>query len=140
MQRYHLEVKGVPEYINMLEDAQRQSGRAGRTIADDTLLVFARTTMLTTEKFLRANNDWEERAEKENTWTQWNVAYKKAHTQARLKAQANDGTEKFGAANSVKTQQDLLVTINWRWKMEASRPLRGILVTFPPPWLMKNQF
>ena len=23
MQRYHLEVEGIPEYINMLEDAQR---------------------------------------------------------------------------------------------------------------------
>ena len=29
MQRYHLEVEGIPEYIDMLEDAQRQSGRAG---------------------------------------------------------------------------------------------------------------
>ena len=28
MQRYHLEVEGIPEYINMLEDAQRQAGRA----------------------------------------------------------------------------------------------------------------
>ena len=30
MQRYHLEVEGIPEYINMIEDAQRQAGRAGR--------------------------------------------------------------------------------------------------------------
>ena len=28
MQRYHLEVEGIPEYIHMLEDAQRQAGRA----------------------------------------------------------------------------------------------------------------
>ena len=26
MQRYHLEVEGIPEYINMLEDAQKQAG------------------------------------------------------------------------------------------------------------------
>ena len=26
MQRYHLKVKGIPEYINMLKDAQRQAG------------------------------------------------------------------------------------------------------------------
>ena len=30
MQRYHLEVKGIPKYINMFEDAQRQGDRAGR--------------------------------------------------------------------------------------------------------------
>ena len=29
MQRYHLEVEGIPEYINMLEDAQWQAGRGG---------------------------------------------------------------------------------------------------------------
>ena len=34
MQRYHLEVEGVPEYINMIEDAQRQACWAGRTITD----------------------------------------------------------------------------------------------------------
>ena len=28
MQHYHLEVEGIPKYINMLEDAQRQAGRA----------------------------------------------------------------------------------------------------------------
>ena len=32
MQRYHLEVEGIPKYINILEDAQQQVGRAGRTI------------------------------------------------------------------------------------------------------------
>ena len=29
MQCYHLEVKGIPKYINMLEDAQSQAGRVG---------------------------------------------------------------------------------------------------------------
>ena len=63
MQRYHLEVEGIPEYINMLEDAQRQAGRAGRAISDDTLLLFASTAMLTSERFPRANDAWEDRAE-----------------------------------------------------------------------------
>ena len=62
MQRYHLKFEGIPEYINMLEDAQRQSGRAGQTIAKENLLLFATTAMLTTERFTRANKDWEDRA------------------------------------------------------------------------------
>ena len=49
----------------MLEDAQRQAGLAGRTIADETLLLFASMSMLTSERFLRANDDWEERAERD---------------------------------------------------------------------------
>ena len=65
MQLYHLKVKGIPEYINMLEDAQRQAERAGRMIADETLLLLASTTKLTSERFPRANDNWEERAERD---------------------------------------------------------------------------
>ena len=63
MQRYRLKVEGIPEYINMLEDIQRKAGRAGRTISDETLLLFSITEILTSELFPRANNYWEERAE-----------------------------------------------------------------------------
>ena len=67
MQRYHLEVEGIPEYIYMLEDAQRQAGRAGRAISDKTLLLFASTAMLTSERFPRANDTWEDRVETDKT-------------------------------------------------------------------------
>ena len=85
MQRYHLEVEGIPEYINMLEDAQWQAGRAGQTIADETLLIFASTAVLTSECFPRANGDWEDRAERYKTWANWKSAYKQAHAKARVK-------------------------------------------------------
>ena len=86
MQRYHLEVEVIPEYINMLEDTQRQAGRAGRMIADETLFLFASTAMLTIERFPRTNDDWEESAERDKTWYQWETAYKRAHAKARVKA------------------------------------------------------
>ena len=57
MQRYHLEVEGIPEYINMFEDAERQAGRAGRTITDDTLLLFSSTAILTSERSPRVNDN-----------------------------------------------------------------------------------
>ena len=72
MQRYHIKVKGIPEYINILKDAQRQAGRAGRRIADETLLLFASTVMLTSDRFPRSNYDWEERVEMYKTWAQSN--------------------------------------------------------------------
>ena len=105
MQRYHLEVEGIPEYINMIEDAQKQVVRAGRTIANKTLLHFATTTMLTTKRFLHANKYWEDHAESNKTWTNRKEAYKKAHAKAHIKAQANKGTVKFGAANSAAHQE-----------------------------------
>ena len=97
----------------MIEDAQRQAVRSGRTIANKTLLLFATTAMLTTELFPRANDDWEERVERDKTWLQCKLAYKKAHSQARIKAQANEGTEIFERKipPPVKKQHSLL-TIN----------------------------
>ena len=60
--------------------------------------------MLTSEQFLRANDDWEEHAERYKTWLQWKTAYKKSHAQARVKAQVNDGSAKFEVANSAARQ------------------------------------
>ena len=108
MQRYHLEVEGIPEYINMLEDAQRQASRAGRAISDDTLLLFASTAMLTSERFPWANNAWEDQAEPDKTWTTWKLAYKQTHAKARVKTQAHRGNTKFGAANSAARPEDQL--------------------------------
>ena len=63
--------------------------------------------MLTSERFPRANDDWEERTEHDKTCPQWKSAYKWAHATARLKAQANDGSVKFGAANSAAHQENV---------------------------------
>ena len=56
--------------------------------------------MLTSERFPRANDAWEDRAEIDKTWAAWKLAYKQAHTKACVKAQAHGGNIKFGAANS----------------------------------------
>ena len=47
---------------------------------------------------------WEERAVCNKTWSQWKAAYKRAHAKAIVKAQANDGSVKFGAVNSAARQ------------------------------------
>ena len=68
MRRYHLEVEGIPDYINMLEDAQKQVGRSGQTIVDKKILLFASTSMITTERFSQTKDDWEDRSEKPKIW------------------------------------------------------------------------
>ena len=100
MQRYHLEVEGIPEYINMLEDAQRQAGQGGHTITDKTLLFFAIMVMLTSKQSPWANDDWEDQAKRDKTWASWKLTYKQAHTKTRFKAQAHESSTKSGAANS----------------------------------------
>ena len=118
MQRYHLEVEGIPEYIHMLKDVQRQSGWAGITIADETLLLFASTAMLTSKRFPRANDDWEKRAQRDKTWAKWKTAYKRARAKARVKAQANDKSVKFGVTNSSTCQETANLPLDNQLKEE----------------------
>ena len=61
--------------------------------------------MMTSERFHRANGDWEDRAERDKTWATWKLSYKQAHAKARVKVQATDGSVKFGAANSAARQE-----------------------------------
>ena len=96
----------------MLEDSQRQAGRSGCTITDETLLLFASTVMLTREISPRASNDWEERAERDKTWEYWKLSYKQAHAKARVKAQAHEGSTKFGASHSAACPDDNLPLYN----------------------------
>ena len=55
MQTYHENMEGIPKYFKKLEDAQKQSNRAGNPSTDPTLLLFASNTMLRTDRLLRAN-------------------------------------------------------------------------------------
>ena len=82
MQRYHIKVDGIPEYINMIEDAQKQAGRSGQTIAEKNLLLFAIPSMLTTERYPQANNYWEDIAQDKIPGLTGRHATKR-HTQSR---------------------------------------------------------
>ena len=68
MQTYHEDMEGIPTYINKLEDAQKQSNRAGNPITDPTLLIFAANAMLRTDRFPRANEIWEDLPGADRTW------------------------------------------------------------------------
>ena len=67
-QRYHLDSEGIPEYANKPEDAQAKAEWANNPITNTTLIIIATTPMLITEKFPRANEDWEELDISQRTW------------------------------------------------------------------------
>jgi regulator of replication initiation timing len=100
MQQYHVQAEGIPEYINMLEDAQKKARLAKITITDATLFIIATNAMLTSEQFPRANEDWEELDPADQTWKKWKELYKGADRKARTKKQAAGGPGKFGGANA----------------------------------------
>ena len=61
MREYHHAAEGVPEYINMLEDAQRTAIRIDKNnpITDASVLAVATASMMSSQQFPRATEEWE---------------------------------------------------------------------------------
>ena len=78
MQTYHEDMEGITKYINKLEDAHKQSTRAGNLITEPTLLLFAANAMLRTDRFPRSNYIWEELPGANRTCKRCKAIYRKA--------------------------------------------------------------
>ena len=97
MQTYHEDMEGNPEYINKLEDSQKQSTRVGNPITDPTLLLFAANAMLHTNRFPRANKSWEELPGADRTWARWKAIYQKADMAKKVKKTAQGVQDHCGS-------------------------------------------
>lgn len=92
MQTYHVHAEGVPEYINMLEDAQRTALciNPQNPITDQSVLNIAVKATLKTGQFPRANEEWEDLEAAQKTWQKWKMIYKKAQGKERVRMKAAD--------------------------------------------------
>jgi hypothetical protein len=57
MHTYYVQANGIPQYINMLEDAQKKARRAGMPIADVELVMMASAAVLAAQHFPRKVDD-----------------------------------------------------------------------------------
>jgi hypothetical protein len=79
MMGYYATTDGIPEYINMLEEAQRKLARANLPMSDDQLLAIASTLVLASDHFPRPTDEWEARPRATKTWPAWKLHYRAAH-------------------------------------------------------------
>ena len=70
------------------------------------LMIIATNAMLTTEKFPRKNEDWEELDYGDHTWTNWKKLYRTAAKKTAIKAKPTEGKDLLGAANK-STKEDM---------------------------------
>ena len=103
MLAYYAAAEGIPEYINMLEDAQRKAQRAAMPIADVQLVAIASTAVLGSQQYPRATEDWEALATSAKTWTAWKKAYRAAHIARKRQLLASGTSEPFGGAHAAST-------------------------------------
>jgi hypothetical protein len=69
MHNYYTQADGIPQYINMLEDAQKKATRAGMPIANVELVMMASAAVLAAQHFPRKVNDWGGLPSASRTWT-----------------------------------------------------------------------
>ena len=101
MRTMHVDVQGIPEYINALEDAQKRSKRADpeNAISDHFLMVIATAAMLGSQRLPRADWKWQDLPKSDKSWARWKKLYKEEEALERVRVLATDGQDQFGAAH-----------------------------------------
>ena len=86
MQYYLTDSKGILDYLNALEAAQKKSkrGTGNKPITDTTLLLIATNTMLKTGAHPITTDKWEDLYASPQTWDTWKTAYKTAYMKVRV--------------------------------------------------------
>jgi hypothetical protein len=79
MHGYYAQANGNPQYIIMLEEAQKKAKRAGMPIADIELVMMALAAVLTVQHFPRKVDNWEGLPANSHSWVEWKMAFRLTH-------------------------------------------------------------
>ena len=101
MHQYYGQADGIPQYIIMLEDAQKKAKRAGKPIADIELVMMASASVLAAQHFPREVDDWEGLPTPARTWLAWKTSFRLAHLKRQRQILASGGGEPLGGAHGV---------------------------------------
>ncbi len=101
MHQYYTQADGIPQYIIMLEDAQKKVQRAGMPIADIKLVMLASAAVLAAQHFPHKVDDLEGLPAAAHTWTAWKTAFFLAHLKHQRQILASGGGKSLGGAHSV---------------------------------------
>ncbi len=101
MYQYYMQADGIPQYIIMLEDAQKKAQRAGMPIADMELVMMASTAVLASQHFPREVDDWEGLPTAARTWMAWKTTFCLAHLKRQCQILALGGGEPLRGAHGV---------------------------------------
>ena len=122
MTQYYTQADGIPQYIVMMEDAQKKAKRAGMPIADVKLVMMASAAVLAAQHFPRKVDEWEGLPAVDRTWRAWKVAFRLAHLKRKCQLQASGGVNHYvGLTPSYLPQppqltawEQLSTTSHWR--------------------------
>jgi hypothetical protein len=101
MHQCYMQADGIPQYIIMLEDAQKKAKRAGMPIADIELVMMASAAVLMAQHFPREVDSWEGLPSTLRTWAAWKMAFCLVHMKHQHQILASGGGEPLGGAHGI---------------------------------------
>jgi hypothetical protein len=97
MMQYYVQVVGIPQFIVMMENAQKNAKRAGMPIADVKLVMMASAAVFASQHFEHEVDDWQGLLAVDCTWRAWKVASRLAHLKCQHRLQASGGPNHWTA-------------------------------------------
>jgi hypothetical protein len=101
MMQYYMQADGIPQFINMMKDAQKKAKRAGMPIANVELVMMALVAALAAQHFPCEVDNWEGLPARSCMWQAWKVAFRLAQLKHQRQLQALGGHKPLGGANAV---------------------------------------
>jgi hypothetical protein len=91
MYQYYVQADGIPQYIIMMKDPQKNAKWVGMPIADIELMMMALVAILAAQHYPREVDDWEGLASSSRTWLAKKTAFHLAHIKHQCQLQASGG-------------------------------------------------
>jgi hypothetical protein len=89
MTQYYVQADGIPQFIVMMEDAQKKAKQADMPIADVKLVTMALAAVLAAQHFPQEVDDWEGLLAINCMWRAWKVTFRLAHLKHQCQLQAS---------------------------------------------------
>ncbi len=96
-----MQADGIPQFIVMMEDAQKKAKRACMPIANVELVMMGLAAVLAAQHFPQEVDDWKVLPAIDCTWRAWKSAFHLAHLKHQSQPQASGGGGPLGSAHAV---------------------------------------
>jgi hypothetical protein len=91
MTQYYVQADGIPQFIVVMEYAQKKDTRVCISIANAKFVMMALAAVLAAQNFPHKVDDWESLPTKSHTWQSWKMAFRLAHLKRQRQLQASGG-------------------------------------------------
>jgi hypothetical protein len=101
LMQYYMQADGIPQFMVMMEDAQKKAKRVGIPITNVELVMMTLVADFAAQNFSREVDNWEGLLAASCTWQAWKVAFCLFHLKCQRQLQALGGGEPLCCAHAV---------------------------------------